>query len=149
MANSFNEFEQGISDVDALIVELESPQKREEAEAQGINLDAEVVRLRTDRDRMLTDYYRDLSPWEKTLVARHRERPYSLDYARLIFDDFFELNGDRLGFDDGAVIGGLARLNGEAVVVIGQQKGRDLKERQRRNFGSSRAEGFRKALRIA
>lgn len=149
MDNSYYEFEKRISDFEKLIAELESPQKQEEAAAQGIDLEGEIARLKGELDRMLADYYSDLSPWEKTLVARHRDRPYSLDYARLIFDDFFELSGDRLGFDDGAVIGGLARLNGEGVVLIGQQKGRDLKERQKRNFGSARAEGFRKALRLA
>jgi acetyl-CoA carboxylase carboxyl transferase subunit alpha len=97
----------------------------------------------------MTEVFSNLSPWEKTLMARHKDRPYSLDYVRLIFDDFLELAGDRLGTNDEAVIGGLGRLNGEPVVVIGQQKGRDLKERQRRNFGSARAGGFRKALRFA
>ncbi len=112
MDNSYYEFEKRISDFEKLIAELESPQKQEEAAAQGIDLEGEIARLKGELDRMLADYYSDLSPWEKTLVARHRDRPYSLDYARLIFDDFFELSGDRLGFDDGAVIGGLARLNG-------------------------------------
>jgi len=149
MLNSFYEFEKRINDIEELIAVLKSPEKRDEARAQGIELDIEITRLESERDRILDDYFSALSPWEKTLIARHRDRPYSLDYARLIFDDLFELNGDRAGFDDGAVIGGLARLNGDSVVMIGQQKGRDLKERQRRNFGSARAEGFRKALRLA
>jgi acetyl-CoA carboxylase carboxyl transferase subunit alpha len=149
MLNSLFEFEQRLGELERLIEELESPEKREEAKAQGIDLDVEVARLKADAVRMQQDYFGALSPWEKTQVARHKDRPYSLDYTRMIFDEFFEMFGDRLGFDDGAVIGGLARLGGEPVVVIGQQKGRDLKERQRRNFGSARAEGFRKALRLA
>src|SRR5258705_423187 len=149
MINSLAEFEQRLGELERLIAELESPDKRAEAKAQGIDIDAELVRLKSEAVRMQQDYFSRLSPWEKTQVARHKDRPYSLDYTRMIFDDLFEVFGDRLGFDDGAVIGGLARLDGQPLVVIGQQKGRDLKERERRNFGSARAEGFRKALRLA
>ena len=148
MLSAFD-FEKPISELETLISELESPDKAAEAAAQGIDLQAEIARLREELRRVMTEVFSNLSPWEKTLMARHKDRPYSMDYARLIFDDFLELSGDRLGTNDEAVIGGFARLNGEPVVFIGQQKGRDLKERQRRNFGSARAGGFRKALRLA
>src|SRR5436190_14225049 len=143
------EVDSAIAELERLIAQLKSPARREQAAVEGIDLEAETARLEEEIRRLLTEAYSHLSPWEKTLVARHKDRPYSMDYIRLIFDEYFELSGDRLGFDDGAVIGGLARLNGEPVVIIGQQKGRDLKERQHRNFGSARAEGFRKALRLA
>lgn len=143
------EFERPIAELEELIAQLESAEKHAEADAQGIDLDAEIARLKEELSRVMEEAYRDLSPWEKTLMARHKDRPYSLDYFRLIFDDYFELSGDRLGSNDEAVLGGLARLNGEPVVVVGQQKGRDIKERQRRNFGSARAGGYRKALRLA
>ena len=148
MLSAFD-FEKPIAELEELIAELESPEKVAEAAAKGIDLESDVARLKDELRRVMAEVFSNLSPWEKTLMARHKDRPYSLDYIRLIFDDFFELSGDRLGSNDEAVIGGLARLNGEPVVVIGQQKGRDLKERQRRNFGSARAGGFRKALRLA
>lgn len=143
------EFEQPIAETEALIAALRSPERRVEARAQGINLDAEIARLEEQLHLVMKQVYGNLSPWAKVQMARHKDRPYSLDYVRLIFDDWMELAGDRLGHNDEAVIGGTARLDGRPVVVIGQQKGRDLRERQRRNFGSARAEGFRKALRLA
>jgi len=143
------DFEKDIAELEQLIAELEGPAKRAEAKAQGIDLAAELSPLKEQLRRVMMQRYSALSPWEKVQMARHKDRPYTLDYVRLIFDDFLELSGDRLAGNDEAVVGGLARLNGEPVVVIGQQKGRDLKERQRRNFGSARAEGFRKALRLA
>src|SRR5437763_788916 len=143
------DFDRPIADLEKLIAELKTPEKRAQAEQEGIDLDAEIGRLEEQLGQVLKEAYTSLTPWRKTGVARHKDRPYTLDYARMIFDDLFELSGDRLGQNDEAVVGGLARLNGEPVVVIGQQKGRDLKERQRRNFGSARAEGFRKALRLA
>lgn len=149
MPHDAMEVDKGITELESLVADLKRPERRIQAKSEGIDLDSEIARLEEEIRDLLTEAYSQLSPWEKTLVARHKDRPYSLDYARLIFDEFFELSGDRLGFDDGAVIGGLARLDGERVVVIGQQKGRDLKERQRRNFGSARPEGFRKALRLA
>jgi acetyl-CoA carboxylase carboxyl transferase subunit alpha len=149
MRGNFLDFEKPIAELEQLIAELESPERQAEAEAQGIDLKAQIASLKQELRRVMEQIYTRLSPWEKVQMARHPDRPYALDYIRLIFDDFFELCGDRLAGNDEAVIGGPARLNGEPVVVIGQQKGRDLKERQRRNFGSARAEGFRKALRLA
>ena len=92
--------------------------------------------------------YSQLAPWDKVQLARHPARPYTLDFIRMIFDDFLELHGDRTYGDDPAIVGGLAVLNGEPVMVIGHQKGRDIKERSLRNFGSARPEGYRKAVRL-
>jgi len=149
MAASGLDFEKQFEELERLIAELKKPEKRAEAAAQGIDLEAQVAQLEAELQRMLKKQYSLLTPWEKTLVARHKDRPYALDYIRMVFDDFLELYGDRLSGNDEAVVGGLAVLTGEPVVVIGQQKGRDLKERQRRNFGSAHPEGFRKALRLA
>lgn len=143
------DFEKPIVEIEALLEELRKPEKRAEAVAKGIDLDAEIARLQSELLRAMEQVYANLSPWEKTLMSRHRNRPYSLDYIRLIFDDFMELAGDRLAGNDEAVVGGLAMLQGKPVVLLGQQKGRDIRERQRRNFGSARAEGFRKGLRLA
>jgi acetyl-CoA carboxylase carboxyl transferase subunit alpha len=143
------EFDRQITELEELIAVLKSPDKRDEARAQGIDLDVEVAKLETQLHEVMTQRYSRLTPWEKTLVARHKDRPYSLDYIRAIFDDYVELSGDRCGSNDEAVIGGLAKLGDRSIVVIGQQKGRDLRERQRRNFGSASAGGFRKALRLA
>jgi acetyl-CoA carboxylase carboxyl transferase subunit alpha len=149
MQSNPSDIDRTITELEDIIATLKSPANRSRAIAEGIDIDRELVRLEEELQQVLAQRYASLSPWEKTVLARHKDRPYSLDYVRLIFDEFFELWGDRLANNDEAVIGGLARLNGEPVVVIGQQKGRDLKERQRRNFGSARAEGFRKALRLA
>ncbi len=143
------DFEKPITEVENLIQELKSPQRREEALHEGIDLSAKIAELEEELHRVMVRVYKNLSPWEKTQLARHKDRPYSLDYIRLIFDDFFELNGDRLAANDEAIVGGPAILENRPVMVIGQQKGRDIKERQRRNFGSAHAEGFRKALRLA
>jgi acetyl-CoA carboxylase carboxyl transferase subunit alpha len=143
------EFDRQISEMEELIAVLKSPQKRDEAREQGIDLETELATLETQLRDVMTRRYSRLTPWEKTLVARHKDRPYALDYIRSIFDEFVELSGDRYGSNDEAVVGGLARLGDRPVVVIGQQKGRDLRERQRRNFGCASAGGFRKALRLA
>jgi len=149
MPGDFLEFEKDIEELERLIAELENPQRREQARAEGIDLDQRIGQLRLELDQVREKRYRNLNAWEKTLVSRHKARPYTLDYLRLAFDDYIELSGDRLGGNDEAIVGGLARIEGRPVVVIGQQKARDLRERQRRNFGMARAEGFRKALRLA
>ncbi|MEP6754191.1 MAG: acetyl-CoA carboxylase carboxyltransferase subunit alpha [Chthonomonadales bacterium] len=149
MLNNTFEFEKPIEELESLIVSLKSPEGRAKAEVEGIALDEAIGPLEAQLQLVKEQIYNNLSAWEKTQMARHKDRPYSLDYIRIIFDEFLELSGDRLASDDEAVVGGLAVLNGESVVVIGQQKGRDLRERQKRNFGSARAEGFRKALRLA
>jgi acetyl-CoA carboxylase carboxyl transferase subunit alpha len=149
MADSKFDFEQVIAELEELIARLKSPESRAEAKDQGIDAEVEVSRLEAELRRVMVQHYSNLSPWEKVQVARYKDRPYALDYIRSICDEFMELAGDRTAGNDEAVVGGLARLNGEPVVVIAQQKARDIKERQRRNFGMAHAEGFRKALRLA
>ncbi|MBP6964273.1 MAG: acetyl-CoA carboxylase carboxyltransferase subunit alpha [Armatimonadetes bacterium] len=137
------DFEKPLAELDAAIDELRSV-----SEAEGIDRADEISALEENRDRLARQIFSNLSPWDKTLMARHPNRPYSLDYIRVIFDDFVELHGDRLFADDKAVVGGVGFLDGKPVMVIGQQKGRDIKERQLRNFGSLKPEGFRKAVRL-
>jgi acetyl-CoA carboxylase carboxyl transferase subunit alpha len=149
MIGSAFDFERPIEEIENLLNELKSPERQSEALKEGIDLTAKIAELESQLRAVMQHVYSNLTPWETTQLARHRNRPYSLDYIRLIFEDFFELSGDRLASNDEAIVGGPARLNGRNVMVIGQQKGRDIKERQRRNFGSARAEGFRKALRLA
>ena len=149
MLSSTFDFEKPIAELEQLIATLKSEDGRVKAQTEGIDIDKAVEPLEAQLQQVKEQIYNNLSAWEKTQMARHKDRPYTLDYIRIIFDEFLELSGDRLASNDEAVVGGLARLNGEPVVVIGQQKGRDLRERQRRNFGSARAEGFRKALRLA
>lgn len=149
MQGDFLDFDQDIEELERLISDLKSPERRAQARAEGIDLDEKIVPLEAEIERILQQRYRDLSPWEKTRIARHRARPYTLDYVRHIFDEFFELSGDRLAANDEAIVGGPARLDGAPVMVIGQQKGREIRERQRRNFGMARGPGYRKALRLA
>ncbi len=149
MAGNVLDFERPILELESLLEELRKPEKRAEARETGIDLDAEVARLEAELRRAVEQVYASLSPWEETLLARHKNRPYALDYVRLVFDRYMEMAGDRLSANDEAVIGGPAFLGKRPVMVIGQQKGRDLRERQRRNFGSARGPGFRKALRLA
>jgi acetyl-CoA carboxylase carboxyl transferase subunit alpha len=142
-------FEKRIAELETTLEELQGAERRKEAEAAGIDLDAEIGRLKDELRRLMTTRYARLTPWEKTQTARHKNRPYTLDYLRIAFDGFVELSGDRLGHNDEAVVGGLARLDGMPVVVAGHQKARDAKERVRRNFGMARGPGYRKALRLA
>lgn len=138
------DFEKPIAELDEQIAEI----KRLTAE-QGEDRYEEIAGLEADRDRLIEEIFANLTPWDKTLLARHPKRPYTLDYVRSIFDDYTELHGDRLFADDHAMIGGIATLDNRQVMFVGQQKGRDLKDRQFRNFGSARPEGYRKALRLA
>jgi acetyl-CoA carboxylase carboxyl transferase subunit alpha len=108
----------------------------------------EIERLREKLDRTSREIYAGLTPWQKTLVARHPTRPYTLDYIGALMTDFVELHGDRKFAEDAAVVAGLARFRGRPVAIVGHQKGRDTKEKIRRNFGMPRPEGFRKALRV-
>lgn len=152
MLNNPLDFEKDITELDALINELKQvsrdPNVRADAEQKGIDIEAKIAEVEVAREQKLRQIFADLTPWNQVQMARHQQRPYTLDYVRMICDDFFELSGDRINADDPAIVGGLARFQGEPVVVIGHQKGRDLKERQRRNFGSARPAGFRKALRL-
>ena len=143
MAVSFLDFEQPIAELEAKIEEL-----RHVTTDPNINLQDEIARLQVKSRQLTTSIFASLSPWQITQLARHPQRPYSLDYLATIFTDFQELHGDRMYGDDLAIIGGLARLDGRPVMVIGHQKGRDTKERVRRNYGMPKPEGYRKALRL-
>lgn len=118
------------------------------ADRKGIAVSDEVEVLRTKLDSLRKQTYEDLNPMEQVQVARHPQRPYTLDYIERIFTDWVELHGDRNFRDDEAIVGGWARLNGRSVMIVGQQKGRDMKENLRRNFGMAHPEGYRKALRL-
>ena len=146
------DFERPIAELDALIEELKSrandPEQRSDAIARSFDLDAEIARIEIQRDKVMHQVFDNLTPWNQVQMARHPLRPYTLDYIRLMFDQFTELHGDRINADDQAIVGGMARFQGECVMVIGHQKGRDLRDRQVRNFGSARPAGFRKALRL-
>jgi acetyl-CoA carboxylase carboxyl transferase subunit alpha len=132
------------------IVELEAEIQRmvDTAERKGLDVSAELQVLRRKLARLREETYDNLTPIEEVQVARHPRRPYAMDYIERIADDWIELHGDRSFRDDGAIIGGWARLGGRSVMVIGQQKGRDMKENLRRNFGMPHPEGYRKALRL-
>lgn len=138
------EFEKPVAELEAKISELREMNEN----SSDIDIEKEVARIERKKTKLLKDIYAKLSPWQISLVARHPNRPYTLDYINTIFTDFHELHGDRAYADDPSIIGGLARFNGLPAVVIGHQKGRDTKERTYRNFGMSRPEGYRKALRL-
>jgi acetyl-CoA carboxylase carboxyl transferase subunit alpha len=139
----FLEFEQPIAELDAKIEELRYVQNE-----SAVDISEEIGRLDEKSQQLTKEIYSRLSPWQVTQIARHPQRPYTLDYIGDLFTDFHELHGDRAFADDLSIIGGLARFNGQACMVIGHQKGRDTKERAARNFGMSRPEGYRKALRL-
>ncbi len=143
MKISFLDFEQSIADLEAKIEELRLVQ-----DDSAVDISDEVDRLEKKSAQLTKDVYGKLTPWQISQVARHPQRPYTLDYVQHIFTDFEELHGDRAFADDHAIVGGLARFNGQPVMVIGHQKGRDTKEKIYRNFGMPRPEGYRKALRL-
>src|SRR5262245_21342787 len=140
---NFLDFEQPIAELEAKIDEL----KFLGSDAE-INIGEEVARLRAKSRALTTSIFANLTPWQVTQLARHPQRPYALDYIGQVFTDFQELHGDRMYGDDLAIVAGSARLEGRAVMVIGQQKGRDTKERVRRNYGMPKPEGYRKSLRL-
>jgi acetyl-CoA carboxylase carboxyl transferase subunit alpha len=143
MKQTFLDFEQPIADLQAKIDEL-----RYVHEDSAVDISDEINRLQKKSQQLTREIYGKLSAWQIAQVARHPQRPYTLDYLGGMFGDFRELHGDRSYADDPAIVGGLARFNGQPCVVIGQQKGRDTKEKIRRNFGMPRPEGYRKALRL-
>ncbi len=143
MKTSFLDFEQPIAELEAKIDELRHVQ-----DGSALDINDEINRLQKKNQEMTKDIYGKLTAWQISQVARHPQRPYTLEYIQNIFTDFQELHGDRAFADDPAIVGGLARFEGKSVMVIGQQKGRDVKERQYRNFGMPRPEGYRKALRL-
>lgn len=143
MNSNHLDFEQPISELQAKIDEL-----RNVGSDNALNLDEEIQRLQAKMRQKLSSIFKDLTPWQISQLSRHPLRPYTLDYVDYLFDEFHELHGDRAFADDHAIVGGLARFRDRAVMVIGQQKGRDTKAKIFRNFGMARPEGYRKALRL-
>ena len=143
MNPNYLDFEQPIAELQAKIEELRTVGKSSE-----LNLSDEIDKLEQKSVGLTEKIFADLSAWQVAQIARHPKRPYTLDYAELIFDDFDELHGDRHYADDAALVGGIGRIDGRPVMVIGHQKGRETREKVRRNFGMPRPEGYRKALRL-
>ena len=143
MNPNYLDFEQPIADLEAKIQEL-----RQASNGPAVNIDAEVHALQEKLRKRTATIFRDLTPWQVSQLSRHPARPYTLDYLRVICDEFQELAGDRAFADDNAIVGGLARIDGRPVMVIGHEKGRDTKGKVRRNFGMPKPEGYRKALRL-
>ena len=139
----FLDFEQPVAELEARIDELRYVQNE-----SAVDISEEIDRLSKKSLLLTKDIYAGLTPWQVTQIARHPQRPYTLDYVAEVFTDYQELHGDRTFADDQSIVGGLARFNGQACMVLGHQKGRDTKERALRNFGMSRPEGYRKALRL-
>ena len=139
----FLDFEQPIAELEAKIEEL-----RYVGDDSEVNINEEVARLKSKSESLTKSIFAKLTPWQVARVARHESRPYTMDYLRMIAPDFQELHGDRMYADDPAIIGGLGRIDGRAVMIIGHQKGRDTKERVRRNYGMPKPEGYRKAQRL-
>ncbi len=140
---TFLEFEQPIAELETRIDELRFVQ-----DDAAVDISEEIARLQKKSQALTKEIYAKLTPWQVAQVARHPQRPYTLDYVAMLFTGFEELHGDRLFADDQSIVGGLARFNGESCMVIGHQKGRDTKEKIARNFGMPKPEGYRKALRL-
>ncbi len=143
MAVAFLDFEQPIAELEAKIEEL-----RHVTSESEVNIQEEISRLQAKSRQLTTSIFASLTPWQITQLARHPRRPYTLDYIATLCTDFSELHGDRMYADDQAIVGGLARIDGRPIMIIGHQKGRDTKERVRRNYGMPKPEGYRKALRL-
>ncbi len=143
MIKYYLEFEKPIEELELKIEEM-----KRISDGKDVNLSGEVKKLEKKVKDLRTEIFSKLTPWQKTLLARHPDRPYTLDYINLMTEEFLELHGDRRFADDKAIIGGLAKIKGTPVVIIGHQKGRGTKERIRRNFGQPHPEGYRKALRL-
>ena len=143
MNPNYLDFEQPIAELEVKIEELRSV-----GDTSDINISEEITKLREKSEKLTSKIYSSLTPWDIVRVARHPQRPYCLDYINRIFDDFDELHGDREFSDDAAIVSGIARLNGISVIVIGQEKGRSVNDKVKRNFGMPRPEGYRKANRI-
>jgi len=143
MKISFLDFEKPIAELEGKIETMRASQSE-----SSVDVSEEIAMLEKKSQSLLKEIYDNLTPWQLTQVARHPQRPYTLDYVNLLFTDFEELHGDRAFADDHAIVGGLARFEGQPVMVIGHQKGKDTKEKIYRNFGMPRPEGYRKALRL-
>jgi len=143
MKTTFLDFEQAVAELEDKIEQLRFIQ-----DDSAVDIADEISRLEKKSETLTKDIYAKLTPWQISQVSRHAQRPYTLDYIEHLFTDFQELQGDRAFADDKAIVGGLARFNGQSVMVIGHQKGRDTKEKILRNFGMPRPEGYRKAIRL-
>ena len=143
MNQSYLDFEQSIAELEAKIEALRYVDAKDE-----VNINEEIARLRAKSRKLTESIFSSLSPWQISQLARHPQRPYTLDYLESLFSDFQELHGDRAFADDPAIVAGLAFFDGEPVAVMGHQKGRDTREKVRRNFGMPRPEGYRKAMRV-
>ena len=143
MKVTFMDFEHSVAELENKIEQLRYVQ-----DDSALDISEEIDHLQKKSQTLTKDIYAKLSPWQISQVSRHPQRPYTIDYIQHLFTDFEELHGDRSYADDAAIVGGLARFNGRSVMVIGHQKGRDTKERQYRNFGMPRPEGYRKAMRL-
>ena len=143
MNPNFLEFEAPLGELEARIQEL-----RHASHGQAFNIDDEIGKLQDKLKTRTAEIFRSLTPWQVAKLARHQARPFTLDYIKVMCEEFHELAGDRAYAEDAAIVGGLARINGRGVVIIGHQKGRDTKTKIRRNFGMPRPEGYRKALRL-
>ena len=143
MKTTFLDFEQPIAELEQRIEELRFVQ-----DDSAVDISEEIARLTKKNQSLTKEIYAKLNPWQVAQVARHPQRPYTLDYVGMLFTEFVELHGDRAFADDTSIVGGLARFNGEPCMVIGHQKGRDTKEKIARNFGMPKPEGYRKALRL-
>ena len=141
--NAYLDFEKPVAQLDARIAEL-----RDAAGSDDVDISGELARLQRKSEELLASTYAALTPWQKTQVARHPKRPHFRDYVEYAFDEFVPLGGDRLYGDDQAIMGGLARLDGRRVVLIGHEKGHDTESRIRHNFGMGKPEGYRKAIRL-
>ena len=137
------DFEKPITELEKKIEELHVFMKQ-----RNVDLSSEVARLQDKLDKLRRDIYGGLTPWQRVQIARHPQRPYTLDYIGMIMTDFIELHGDGSFAEDYAMVGGFAKIDKQKVVVIGTQKGRDTKENLKRNFGCAHPEGYRKALRL-
>jgi len=142
-SSSTMEFEKPIVELERQIDEL-----RKTAGRRQLSMEDEITPLERKLDELRAEVYRHLTPWQRVQVARNPKRPFTLDYIQLAFTDFIELHGDRLYREDAAIVGGWARLDGETVMLVGHQRGRDTKENLRRNFGMPHPEGYRKSLRL-
>jgi acetyl-CoA carboxylase carboxyl transferase subunit alpha len=143
MAGKLDDFERPIAELEEQIERVKALTRD-----QGMDRSEAILALEEEKNRLLAELYMNLTSWDEVRVARNPKRPYTLDFVRLMFQDFVELHGDRLVGDDLAMVGGVARLGDRWVIVIGQQKGRDAQERHKRNFGMAKPEGYRKAMRL-
>lgn len=148
MEASFTEWEKPLRELEAGILKLKELARKESDLTKRAVQEAKIADLEAGRDRYIDIMYSNLGPWEKVLVARAEKRPYTLDYVAALFTEYVPLGGDRLGHDDEAIVGGPAKFDGKAVMVLGHQKGRNIQERQRRNFAMAKPEGYRKAIRL-